>query len=289
MPFHLNLNLRNFVLHMKNLKNQFVRISITVLAMLIILPATIFAQGDVPTGDYPNKTDAKGLKQGAWKKADSLGTCIYVGQFKDNNPYGVFTYFDTDARKMSEINFMNGGPVQYGKMFSVTGKLQAQGKYINHEKDSLWTFFTEDGLLLSQETYKNGKKEGKSITYHPGTKNIAEISYFKKGLQDSIDLQYYADGKLESEGKYKNGNAEGKAIWYFPDGKVNISGSYIHGLKDGAWVYNNADGTVKAKETWKAGKLTSQAQIIKKDDFNKHVDDPQNPNDNNGGQEPGGQ
>lgn len=275
---------------MKSLKINVVSLCST---LLLLLPISTFAQGDVPTGVFPNKMDAKGLKQGAWKKVDSLGTCIYVGQFKDDKPYGIFTYFDTDARKMSEINFMNGGAVQYGKMFSITGKLQAQGKYINHEKDSLWTFFTEDGLFLSQETYVKGKKEGKSITYFPGTKNIAEVDFFKNGLQDSTSTQYYASGKLQGIVRYKAGNFEGKAIWYFEDGKINISGSYIHGLKDGIWLYYYYDEkgvyTQKAKETWKSGKLTSQEQFIKKDEFNKHVDDPQDPNKNGGGQEPGGQ
>ncbi len=273
---------------MKNLKINVAHLIITTLVLLFVLPASLFSQGDVPKGDYPNLMDTKGLKQGAWKKVDSLGTCIYVGQFKDNNPIGVFIYFDTDARKMSEVNFLKGGPVAYGKMFSVTGKLQAQGKYVNHEKDSLWTFFTEDGLLLSQESYKNGKKDGKSVTYYPGTKSVSEISFYKNGLQDSTWTQYYNDGKKEAEGKYKKGNSEGKAVWYFSDGKVNIIGNYMHGVKDGNWVYYNSDGTVKGKETWKEGRLTSQAQVIKKEDMDKHPDDPQDPGQN-GGQEPGGQ
>ncbi|MCX6312870.1 MAG: hypothetical protein NT084_14700, partial [Bacteroidetes bacterium] len=45
---------------------------------------------------------------------------------------------------------------------------------------------------------------------------------------------------------------------------------------------------VKGKETWKEGRLTSQAQVIKKEDMDKHPDDPQDPGQN-GGQEPGGQ
>jgi antitoxin component YwqK of YwqJK toxin-antitoxin module len=276
---------------MKSLKIKIIRLSITALCLLIFSPALLHAQGAVPAGDYPNKIE-NGQKEGAWKKVDSAGTVIYIGQFKAGKPYGVFTYFDTDARKMAEVNYMNGGPVTYGKMYSVSGKLQAEGKYVNQLKDSLWTFYTEDGLLLSQEWYKNGKKNGKSVTYHPSTKKIAEIKYFKNDLQDSTWTTFYSDGKKEGEGTYKNGKQEGKAVWYFSDGQVNIIGKYLHDVKDGIWIYYTLDATgkyvEKGRETWKAGKLISGGIVIKPDDFKNRVDDPQDPN-HNAGQDPGGQ
>ncbi|HET6989702.1 MAG TPA: hypothetical protein VFJ43_00185 [Bacteroidia bacterium] len=274
---------------MKSLKIKFIRFIITLLGMIFILPAAMSAQGDVPQGDYPNKIE-NGLKEGPWKKVDSLGTCIYVGQFKAGKPYGVFTYFDTDARKMSEINFLNGGPVAYGKMYGVTGKIQAEGKYINQQKDSLWTFFTEDGVLLSQEWYKNGKRNGKSVTYHPFSKQIAELKFYKDDLQDSIWVTYYSDGKKEGEGKYKMGKQEGRATWFFPDGKLNIVGNYLHDVKDGIWVYYTEDDgkyVEKGRETWKAGKLISGGVLIKTDEFKNRVDDPQDPNHNAGGEQGG--
>ncbi|MEO5644796.1 MAG: hypothetical protein ABIQ40_14900 [Bacteroidia bacterium] len=272
---------------MKTLKIKTITLSMILLGLILLFPANLSAQNDVPSGDFANVTDAAGKKQGKWKKLDAQGTCVYIGQFKDDKPFGIFTYFDTDGRKMTEMNFLNGGPVNYGKMYSVSGKLQAQGKYINQLKDSVWTFYTEDGLLLSQEFYKKGKKEGKSVTYYPGTKQAAGITYFKNGLEDSTWVEYYDDGKKKSEGTYKLGNYEGKAVWYFQDGRVNIIGAYLHGVKDGNWVYYKSDGTVKGKETWKAGKMTSEEKIIGKDEFNKQIEE-QNQN-NGGGEIPGGQ
>ncbi|CAN5355833.1 hypothetical protein BH09BAC5_BH09BAC5_12750 [soil metagenome] len=278
---------------MNILKIKTVGIVMFFFGTILILPQNLFAQNDVPSGDYPNKTDDQGKKQGNWKKLDAKGTCIYIGQFKDDVPYGTFTYFDDQGKKMTEMNFVKGETIAYCKMFSVTGKLQAQGKYINQKKDSVWTFFTEDGLFLSQEKYKNGKKEGKCETYFPGTKQLAEVKFYKNDLEDSTWIQYYADGKKKGEGAYKAGNYNGRAVWYFEDGQVNIIGNYVNGLKDGNWVYYYYDlqgkYTVKGKETWKAGKMTSEEQIIKKDDFNKQIDNPQDPNHDNGGEMPGGQ
>jgi hypothetical protein len=64
-------------------------------------------------------------------------------------------------------------------------------------------------------------------------------------------------------------------------------------LKDGNWVYywlnpdKHFERELKGKETWKVGKMTSQEQIITKDELNKSIE--QDPNQNNGGGEPGGQ
>lgn len=293
LPFLFMHNLRNFVSLMKTLKIKTISLSMILLGLVLLCPANLFAQNDVPTGDFPNVTDAAGKKQGKWKKLDAQGTCVYVGQFKDDKPYGVFTYFDTNGKKMTEMNFLNGGPVNYGKMYSVSGKLQAQGKYINQLKDSIWTFYTEDGYYLSEERYKNGKKEGKSVTFYPGTKQVAEIKYYKNGLEDSTWVQYYADGKKKGEGTYKLGNYHGRATWYLQDGRVNIIGNYTNGLKDGNWVYYwlNPDKhdlyEVRGKETWKAGVLTSGQQVIKKDEFNKQIE--QQEQNNDGGIPGGGQ
>ncbi|GAB4146928.1 MAG: hypothetical protein Fur0041_21110 [Bacteroidia bacterium] len=238
----------------------------------IFLSAALFAQ--VPDGLYPNKTDEKGRKQGAWKKLDEKGTVVYVGQFKDDKPYGKFTYFDTEGRKMTEMDFRDNG-VAYSKMFYVSGKLQAQGKYVNQQKDSTWLFYNEDGYLLSEEIYLKGKKEGKSVVYHPGTKQVAEEKYYKNGVEDGKWVQYYADGKKKAEGTYVMGNLEGKAIWYFPDGRIDILGNYKHAVKHGIWTYYNPDGTVKGKETWDLGKLKSQEKLITPEEYRKSVEQQQ--------------
>lgn len=249
------------------------------LALLFISAA---AMAQVPDGIYPNTTDAAGKKQGAWKKLDEKGTVIYVGQFKDDKPYGMFTYFDEQGYKMTEMNFFKDGAVAYAKMYYANGKVQAEGKYIAQKKDSVWNYYNFDGYFLSTETWLNGKKEGKSIVYHPGTKQEASVTIFKNGVEEGAYIEYYLDGQKKMTATYVAGNLEGTAIWYFADGKINILGAYQHAVKHGKWTYYNADGTVKGTETWTFGKLTSQEQLIKPEDMNKTIDNPQDPNHNAG-------
>ena len=53
--------------------------------LLIVAYSVSFAQ---------NKKDSQGRKQGEWKKAyKDVQVYQYIGQFKNDKPYGEFTYF----------------------------------------------------------------------------------------------------------------------------------------------------------------------------------------------------
>ncbi|MBI3511953.1 MAG: toxin-antitoxin system YwqK family antitoxin [Bacteroidetes bacterium] len=262
---------------------------LSLLIVMIVIPFYSHAQSQVPDGVYPNTVDTLGRKQGAWKKLDENGTCIYVGQFKDDKPYGVFKYFDTDGRIMTEMNFVKGETLAYATMYGVSGKIQAEGKYVNQQKDSLWKFYTEDGVLLSEENYNMGKKEGKSVTYFPGTKQLASETTFVNGMENGPYYEYYEDGAKKEIANYNSGNLEGTATWYFPDGKINIVGAYQHAVKNGVWMYYGLDENgkyiVKGKETWKNGKLISGETVIKPADMKP---DPNLQNDGSNGKDPNG-
>jgi antitoxin component YwqK of YwqJK toxin-antitoxin module len=277
--------LRKFVLTMKRLKIRFLPLFLLVTFSLL---TNAVAFGQVPAGTFPNKTDEKGRKQGEWKKLDENGTCVYIGQFKDDKPYGTFTYFDTDGRKMTEMNFgPNGGTVAYAKMYHINGNIQAEGKYINQQKDSLWRFYTYEvnGQLLSEENYVKGKKHGKATVYYPGTKQAASITNFVNGLEEGAYVEYFSDGAKKEEATYIAGNLEGKAVWYFPDGRINIIGYYQHAVKHGTWIYYEADGKERGREVWELGKLKSQEQLIKPADIKTDKQDypGMNGQDPNGG------
>lgn len=267
---------------------------LTGILFLLILPFSGLAQSQVPTGTYPNTTDANGKKQGAWKKLDANGTCVYVGQFKDDKPTGLFQYFDTDGRIMTELSFVGTtGTTAYCKMYSVSGKVIANGKYVNQLKDSTWNFFTDDGLKLSIENYKNGVKEGKSTTYFPGTDTVASVVNFVAGKEEGAYAEYYRDGKKKETATYLHGNLEGTATWYFDDGNINILGAYHDSVKNGKWTYywvnpDNGKYELKGTETWLNGIQKSGQTVVPKDKLDQDVTDPQQGNYNgqvpNGGQ-----
>ncbi len=48
------------------------------------------------------------------------------------------------------------------KQVKVKGRKDTQGR-----KQGVWKMFTEDGYELSIQTYRNGKKHGAAVVYHP--------------------------------------------------------------------------------------------------------------------------
>ncbi len=206
-----------------------------------------------------NITDAKGLKQGYWKKIDEkTNKRVYEGNFKDGKPDGIFKYFYTFDSVKVIMNFKDGGKVAYAKWLHPNGKVESLGKYVGEEKrDSVWVFYDEYGNLLSKEIYLNGKKNGLFIVYLPDGK-ITEQKNYKMDVLDGPFKQYF-DGKIvKGEGVYVNGGLDGKVSYYFPNGVAVAQGFYKKGSKVGPWIYRSEDGKVKEKELYVEGKLANK-------------------------------
>jgi len=212
-----------------------------------------------------NVTDAKGLKQGYWKKpSGEAGKIIFEGLFKDNKPQGIFKYYYPFDTVKAIIDFKKDGAYSYAKLFHPTGKIMAKGKYVGESiKDSVWLYYDDLGVMMSKETYTNGKKNGKALVYFPNGK-LAEEKNFKSDVLHGNMKQYYDGTKVKSEANYIEGKQEGKSVFYFPNGIAAATGFYKNGLKNGPWIYKNQEGKVTEKELYEYGILADKK---KSDEF----------------------
>ena len=204
------------------------------------------------------QTDANGKKQGYWKKKDDKNKLIFEGLFKDDKPQGIFKYYYPFDSIKAVMNFKPGN-VAYSTMFHPTGKKMATGKYINEQKDSVWTYFDDKGVLISKESYVNGKKNGKEMVFFPDGV-ISEERIFKMGIQDGPFKLYFDKQSVKGEGTYLNGQMEGKNAYYFPNGIAAATGYYKNGFKNGPWIYRTSDGKIKERELYKNGELATKTE-----------------------------
>ena len=225
------------------------------LLIVLIVVQAVFALGQ-------NKLDAAGKKQGYWVKTDpKTNKKVYEGAFKDDKPQGVFKYYypDTDSLRTT-MNFKNDGKIAYATMYHLNGKLQAKGKYIGEQKDSVWNYYDETAKILSYETYKEGKKNGKSVVYF-WSGNISEEKNYKLGLLDGPFKQYYDDKKIKGEGAYNNDQFIGKCSFYYPNGVAVATGVYEKGgIKKGVWLYKTIENKVESREVWVNGKQLKEKE-----------------------------
>jgi antitoxin component YwqK of YwqJK toxin-antitoxin module len=212
--------------------------------------------------------DAKGLKQGYWKKKDEkTNKLLYEGEFKDNKPVGKFKYYYPNDSAQAIFSFRNDGKFSYAWLFHPTGKKMAEGKYINEYKgndinrikDSVWTYYDDAGIKISKESYVNGKKSGTSYVYFPdGT--LSEERNYKDGVENGPFRQYFDGKAIRGMGNYVNGNLDGKNVYYFPGGIEAAVGYYKNGKKIGPWIYRDSKGNVKERELYKDGVPASQKE-----------------------------
>ncbi len=205
--------------------------------------------------DTINRTDASGLRQGFWQKKDSAGNTVYTGRFVDGYPTGEFRYFYPDGKLKALSRFSEKGKKSSTVSFYKNGLKMASGIYLNEKKDSIWQFFNEyDGGLVSEESYKNGLKEGMSKIFNPsGT--LSEHFYYKNGQKSGLWEQFYLDSHLKLRGAYLNGEKHGTLNIYYNSGQVMISGHYLAGHQDGIWIYYNEKGELTKKEIYNNGVL----------------------------------
>jgi len=213
-----------------------------ILLVLLFLPLAIFSQ------DTLNQTDPAGRKQGFWKKSDSAGHPVYEGRFKDGKPVGTFRYFYPDGQVKTRSTFSENGKFARVVSYFQNGNKMASGNYLNEKRDSIWQFFSEkDEILVSEESYQTGVKEGVSRVYFPGG-GVAEITTWKNGVMDGLSEQYFSDGKIKVRLSYKNGEKNDSFTTWFLSGQPMISGQYNHGHPSGQWIYYNEDGSVLRTE-----------------------------------------
>jgi antitoxin component YwqK of YwqJK toxin-antitoxin module len=204
-------------------------------------------------------------KQGYWKQKDpKTNKIIFEGEFNDDKPVGKIKYYYPNDSVRAIIIFNKNGKTAYAKLFHITGKRMGEGKYICESlnvlnRDSIWYFYDEAGVLISKDRYINGKKEGTCFVYLPNGQ-VAEERNFKKDILDGPFTQYFDGVKLKGKGNYNNGSLEGKTTYYYPNGVEVATGYYLNGKKNGPWIYKLENGKIKEKELYKKGDLASKKE-----------------------------
>lgn len=206
----------------------------------------------------PNRTDAQGRKQGEWARAwDHNGRLRYTGTFKDDKPVGEFRHYDEAGVLTTILRHAGDGRVSRAEHFHPGGKPMAQGRYVDQRKDSVWSYFDEQGALRRKEEFRNGTLHGDRISYYADGR-VAEHDRYRNGMLHGQQQAWFADGSPRNEARYEDGVANGTMTFYYPGGKKEIEGRMLDGDRDGAWIYYNKDGTVQMQVLYSRGKLVRE-------------------------------
>lgn len=235
---------RIFANHSINMANR--------ISIIITLFVLFTSMNPLLAQDEKNQLDDQGRKFGAWEARYPGGQPRYNGQFKNDRPYGTFHYFYEDGAVRAINIFSNNGLKAFNNQFTESGMLIAEGMYFDQKKDSIWLIYSDvDGVLLSEESYKNDLLDGITRVFYPGTKQIAEETFYSAGLKNGSSIKYFEDGKLMLESNYVNDQLDGAFTLYHANGQMRTQGSFKQGLKMGKWVIYDEDGAEVSVENFK--------------------------------------
>lgn len=216
-----------------------------------------------------NQTDAKGKKQGSWVKYyPNTKIAQYKGQFKDNVPVGVFTYYYKTGQVEAVITHINSKRSE-ATFYHDNGNPLSKGIYINMKKDSIWEFYVPSGRLSYKETYKQDVLDGvKTIYYVPEdlndkSRNIFATEIYSKGILHGERLEYFNTGIPKQRGVYVNGKKNGEWKTFQPDGKIETLERYIDDDKHGWFTIYDENGNEKTKVYYFHGRRVEGEELKK--------------------------
>ena len=187
---------------------------------------------------YPNGNPANiglytnGMKQGKWVFYDEKGKVTKKIHFRNSEVtcstedqisyYDLPTVVGEPSESYDEYGMMNNEDVEVPVQIKRTvihwdtacyanftayypdEKLKRTGFYVDNSKDSIWTYYNQNGNKDSLITYTMNVKDGETILYHPNGE-VSVKQYYKKGTLHGIKELYSASGKLLRRDEYVNG------------------------------------------------------------------------------------
>lgn len=220
------------------------KLSILFFFGIIFCCAHAFSQSEI------NQVDAQGQRQGVWKKTyPETDQLRYEGTFEHGKEIGEFKFYCEECKDQPSVvkSFNVDTELVKVKYFTIKGKLVSEGQMKDKDRIGEWVYYhKKSNEVMTRENYKNGKLDGKIITYYPNGKITQETDY-KNGNKDGEDNYYSPDGVLLKKLLYKEDELQGKALYYDAYGNVIIEGFYKNGKKDGSWKYYK-DGNVILEE-----------------------------------------
>lgn len=210
--------------------------------------------------DTLNKLDKNGKKHGYWVRYEN-DTLTYEGRFDHGTPTGLFVYYYPDKQVKSTVEYANKGLEARTVMYHASGAIMAVGKYVEQKKDSVWKYYSELEILVSEEKYNHGKAHGEWLNYD-GTGQVIEKIHYADGIKQGEWIQYFDGGKVKLKGTYKDDFLDGSFLLYYSNGMFCVAGKYEKSIPAGTWVFYNFKGEVERKETYLDGKKVKTEQLL---------------------------
>lgn len=200
-----------------------------VAALFLALPLALFSQPDADTSNWP-----------------------------DGQPGADFNV--TDARGLKQGRWIRVYP---------DGQLYYSGSFLDSKPVGHFTFFRENGRVLSEVDHLEGTDKAKAILYredgtpsHRGQYRTVQVdgewTQRKTGTWEALDKQ----GRIRITENYLQDALDGVYQAFHSNGNLLESGQYRKGKKSGAWQSYDREGAIRSEELWREGERHGEAVVM---------------------------
>ncbi len=187
----------------------------------------------------------KGKLDGKMLVYNENGLAVQHSRFGDDRLNGLSVFYDDRGLLIMKANFFNGR--LHGLMTVYEeGKMQAQFSYVSGVKEGQSVHYNlKTGRPSGIEHYKNGKPDGKALWYDEEG-NLLSEAMFKQGKMEGEKRDYYKSGQIMQQTFYVADKPHGTAIGYFENGYVREKKEFRDGKQVG--------DTLQFNKNWKKKK-----------------------------------
>ncbi len=156
----------------------------------------------------------------------------------------------------SDTNKLDGNGKKTGIWKEKLEMYTYYGTYKNDKKEGVWIGYHPNGIMSSIDEYKEGRKNGYSIGIDVAGFYFRR-DYYVNDTLDGVSLGYSNTNgpKVHSEIGYKMGKFNGLKKVYYPDGNIQEAGYFINNVRNGTSKWYTSDGNLSIEYTYKNGAM----------------------------------
>ena len=215
--------------------NRLVKIPL-LLSFVFVLAWCSYGQSDTL-----NRVDKFGKKYGSWEKYDGK-TLLWKARFYNGEPVGEFIYYHPNKQIERTLYYYLNSPKVSCISYYTNGVKSSEGIFINKEKDGKWLYYNANGMLIAEENYEKGKKQGKFKLFLGQDGILLEEATWNNNLKDGEFNTYYTTGTIRIKMNYAKGKMHGGFENYYEDGTIWNRGQYKDDFRNGTWINYNREG-----------------------------------------------
>lgn len=188
-----------------------------------------------------NRLDRNGNRHGHWRRYYVNGNRAWQAQFHHGAPCGLTRRYDQSGILRVSMQYDPDGHTVRVRYYDAKGLPIAHGNFFDKQRDSIWTYYSED-RLVRRESWNKGQRDGEFTLYsdqgHP-----AKRQNWKNGQQHGLQEEFYGNGKLRIRWNMQHDVRCGQIFTLFPNGLPRLVGYYdSDGERDSSWTLYDSYG-----------------------------------------------